>query len=387
MKKILIIGPFGNKGGRDFEAQLIASSLEKSFEIGLLSTGYISQSYERLDILKKTQIKSLNKLLFKRYLIYRIIAYVGYLKNGFKKSPEAFINSKISKKYLNFEQNRINELENQIKKNDFVFLVVQLTSKFVHESLTLCAKYKIPCVIRTTGTIQNFDDSLRASFEKAACFIHHSERNAKNLLKYFKHNYKIIDQCAIGEEILLRLPIDIKKPLRFGYLGRLSPEKQIVELAQFFNSINDPLIIAGEGPLEEEVNHFSNTGKNIDYIGFVDRNNLDDFFNKIDVLIVSSKEEAGPLVALEAMAAGKILITTNVGAMKERIKGYTIPFLDTDFKNLQQILDYLNDCEIPQLNDFALFLRKKYSDFYAINTIKDSYFNLVNNILIENAHR
>lgn len=387
MKKILIIGPFGNKGGRDFEAQLIASSLEKSFEIDILSTGHINQNYERLEILKKTKIKSLNSLLFKKHLTYRVFAYLGYLKNGFKKTPDAFINSKISKKYLNFEQNRINELEEQIKKSDFVFLVVQLSSTFVHKTLVFCAKYKIPCVIRTTGTIHNFDDSLRDSFEKATCFIHHSERNAKNLLRYFKHNYKIIDQCAIDEDKLLRLPIDIKKPLRFGFLGRLSPEKQIVELAHFFNSINNSLIIAGEGPLEEEVNHFSNTGKSIDYIGFVDRNNLDDFFKKIDVLIVSSKEEAGPLVALEAMAAGKILITTNVGAMKERIEGYTLPFLDTDFKNLQQILNYLNNCEIQQLNDLALFLRNKYSEFYAINIIKDSYFNLVNNILIENAHR
>lgn len=387
MKKILIIGPFGNKGGRDFEAQLIASSLEKSFEIDMLSTGYISQSYERLEILKKTKIKSLNKLLFKRHLIYRIIAYMGYLKNGFKKPPEAYINSKITKKYLNFERNRINELENQIKKNDFVFLVVQLASNLVEETIVLCAKYKIPCVIRTTGTINNFDDSLRATFENVTCFIHHSKRNAKNLLKNFKHNYKIIDQCAIGEDKLLKLPIDIKNPLRFGFLGRISPEKQVVELAGFFNSINIPLLIAGEGPLVEKINNFSNTGENINYIGFVDRDNLDDFLKKIDVLIVSSKEEAGPLVALEAMAAGKILITTNVGAMQERIDGYTLPFLETDFKNLQQILDYLNNCEIQQLNEMALFLRSKYSDFYSIIKIKDSYFNLVNNILIENAHR
>lgn len=387
MKKVLILGPFGNNGGRDYEAQLIAASLESMYKVQILSTGEIQPDYKPLEVLKNTKIQSLNRLLFQNYFFLRILAYLGYVKNRFKKRLETYVNSKISKKFLHFESKKRILLEKEIIKSDLVLMVVQLSSKFVSETIDLCEKNKIPCLLRTTGTIKRMPESLKPFLEKVSCFIHHSKQNAANLSEYIKQKYVIIDQCAIGEEQLLKIPIQFKKPLRFGFLGRLSPEKQIEELLEYFISTNKKLIIAGDGPLKEKVQNLADTKPTIKYLGFINNNNLDLFFKEIDILIISSIEETGPLVGLEAMAAGKIVITTNVGAMKERLEGYRLPFLEKDLSNLNFLIELVEKKEIEDLYQMASFLRTKYLDLYTLESIKKLYFNLVKDTLIKNAHR
>ena len=81
------------------------------------------------------------------------------------------------------------------------------------------------------------------------------------------------------------------------------------------------------------------------------------YYNKIDSLIMSSLEEAGGLPAMEAAAAGKLVIGTPVGYFEENGKyggGILVPldelgFLNETRKNLMYYKDnpkeYKEKCE------------------------------------------
>lgn len=68
------------------------------------------------------------------------------------------------------------------------------------------------------------------------------------------------------------------------------------------------------------------------------------FYRSVDAIIVSSSQEGAGLPVLEASAAGKLVLSTDVGHWKERSEnkfGYTLPIEETDFINKSiEILNY-----------------------------------------------
>ena len=242
---------------------------------------------------------------------------------------------------------------------------------------------KIPCFIRTTGTIREFDVNAFDFLKKVTCFIHHSESNAANLNKQVALPYVIIDQCAQFEHKLLALPVRENQNV-CGFLGRLSSEKGIMELLHFFkNQKENKLIIAGNGPLKEEVLVAIGNNKNIQYLGQCNPKNLDVFFSKIDILVIPSLEESGPLVGLEAMAASKVIISTKVGAMEERLLNTKNNFW-FDLNDPTSFIDNLQKIEQLSFEDFnkiATVNREKYLKEYQMITIKDKYIQCITRYL------
>ena len=98
-------------------------------------------------------------------------------------------------------------------------------------------------------------------------------------------------------------------PIRFGYLGRLSPEKNILTLIKAANELGIELKIAGGGPLYDKVKSFENN--HIKVLGYVE--DASEFLRSIDVFILPSHLEAQPIVLLEAMASSLPIIATDVG--------------------------------------------------------------------------
>ena len=67
----------------------------------------------------------------------------------------------------------------------------------------------------------------------------------------------------------------------------------------------------------------------VEFLGYVP--DKAEFYGSIDVFVVSSREEGGPITGVEAMAAGLPIITTPVGAMPERLRnGEEAVFVDID---------------------------------------------------------
>lgn len=56
-----------------------------------------------------------------------------------------------------------------------------------------------------------------------------------------------------------------------------------------------------------------------DVVEFLGRQNVREYYPKLDLLLLSSVSEGQPLVILEAMAAGVPIVATDVGACKEMV--------------------------------------------------------------------
>lgn len=134
-----------------------------------------------------------------------------------------------------------------------------------------------------------------------------------------------------------------------GFTGRLSVQKGIKYLLDAFlllkEKINAHLLITGDGELEEEINSFINKNKLNDSVhltGF--REDINNVMRTIDLLVLPSLWEGFGIVLIEAMAAGKPCITTQISSMPEivvdNVTGIIVPpanhksLADTMFKIL-----------------------------------------------------
>ena len=96
-------------------------------------------------------------------------------------------------------------------------------------------------------------------------------------------------------------------------------------------------------------------------------------------MIISSFHEAGPLVAIEAMAAGKIIISTDVGAMKSRLEGlHSFWFKIDDLNSFEKNINYLNKLSIIELNNISQSYRKRYLQCHSIDYVAQKYIDLIN---------
>jgi glycosyltransferase involved in cell wall biosynthesis len=114
-----------------------------------------------------------------------------------------------------------------------------------------------------------------------------------------------------------------KKNLVLGCIARLVPQKSIDNILKSISLIekeNIKLIIVGKGPLKFELKKLSkelNISKKIIWFDFID--DLEEFYKKIDLFVLTSKYEGLGLVFLEAMLSKKPIVCSNTSAMPEII--------------------------------------------------------------------
>jgi glycosyltransferase involved in cell wall biosynthesis len=110
-----------------------------------------------------------------------------------------------------------------------------------------------------------------------------------------------------------------EKGICIGYLGRLSPEKNVIKMIKAVKALdadNVCLKIAGAGPLYAKVKRLEDD--RIKVLGYVE--DAPAFYRSVDVFLLPSKLEAQPIALLEAMASGLPIIATDVGDNKHFIR-------------------------------------------------------------------
>lgn len=377
-KKVYIVGPIGDFGGREVEVNIIAKALEYRCEVTILSTLYMTEKSFALQNLAKTKWKSIFKIIFQSNLFIVFFSLSSRIFNKGNLKAYAYINNSLTKLFFSKDKLLWKSIEKEIEKADCLILCVQLTTKFLPEIVNFCFEKNIPCYIRTTGTIRKLDKMNFDFLKKVTLFIHHSESNALSLNKQISLPYTIVDQCALNEKELLLINKSAKKPIRYGYLGRLSEEKGILHLTNYFRNLNYPFIIAGDGPQKNEILSLIKENTLCQYVGLIDVNEIAAFFKKIDVLIIPSFEESGPLVGLEAMAAGKLIISTNVGAMSDRLSNLKSFWFDIEnVSSLQECINEIEDLSIREFEDFSDANRIKYKNEYSFNAIVLKYLAII----------
>lgn len=137
-------------------------------------------------------------------------------------------------------------------------------------------------------------------------------------------------------EILNSIPCLKKNGIVFGCIARLSTEKAHSDLLKAFKriSINYPdasLILVGEGPTKPKILALI---ESLDLASRVylagQRSNIPEYLNAIDVFVLASRfRESLPRAAREAMACGKPIIATRMGALREVVQdgenGFLVP--------------------------------------------------------------
>jgi glycosyltransferase involved in cell wall biosynthesis len=137
----------------------------------------------------------------------------------------------------------------------------------------------------------------------------------------------IENAVALPKEESIRWPAD--EPTRLLYVGRLSQEKNLLfllrALAPLFRE-RDQLVleIVGEGSERETLERFvwsQGLASRVFFQGF--QSEPSSFYREADCVLLASLREGLPLVVLEAMAAGKPVVSTAVGAVPTLLEGET----------------------------------------------------------------
>ena len=106
------------------------------------------------------------------------------------------------------------------------------------------------------------------------------------------------------------------------FAGRLSKEKGIEILLETATHLPDNyhLLIAGSGPLEEEVRNLADKKINVHYLGYQSKQNLLSLIRGSDLLIQPSLEEGMSSTLLEAMACGTCILGSNIEGISEIVE-------------------------------------------------------------------
>ena len=122
---------------------------------------------------------------------------------------------------------------------------------------------------------------------------------------------------ALGAAAVHVIPSGVAVPGRVGkpdepphvhYVGRLSEEKGVLELADASRGL--PLVVVGDGPLRARLPQT---------VGFVPPAELGPYYERAAVVVVPSRREGYGVVCAEAMAYGRPVVASAVGGLLDLV--------------------------------------------------------------------
>lgn len=131
-----------------------------------------------------------------------------------------------------------------------------------------------------------------------------------------------IPQCRQLEDFLRVQPKNTAPGITIAAYGRLCDAKGFDTLIRAFKKVVNPnlsLKIAGDGPLETELRRLAKDDRRIQLVGRVQ--DVPGFLSDVDLVMVPSVSEAFGLVCLEAKAAGKAVIVSDIDGLSEQVRG------------------------------------------------------------------
>jgi len=263
---------------------------------------------------------------------------------------------------------------------------------------------KVPVKIHTDHA-RDFPDKKRYMFAEwlfshlTDKIIGVSEHTKNNLVKYEKinpHKIDIIHNGIDGKKYDIMINVlEKKKQLgvenKYPILGlgvRFTKQKGITYLIRAVSSMkqNFPeicVLIAGEGPLQKTLEREAEDlglSRHIRFIG--PRSDMNEILKVLDIYVLPSLWEGLPLVILEAMAAQKPIVATDVGGNSEVIQhsanGMLVPPGRPDLLAKEICTLLKNEDKMRQMAINAL---QSYKESYSVSVMVDKYVDLYARLL------
>lgn len=380
LKRILLIGPISSSGGREVMTNLLVNSLKDHYCVAVFSTILMTRHSVALRTFNG-RWSNLNLTLLKSNLFIRILALLSRARSKRDAPLSEFSVNSVSRKLFDFEKRSKSIVKDKVLSNDFVIYSGEINNNWYKFIAEQCHKSNIPLLLRLTGQVNEVPDYFRTTVFPLN-ILAHSIKNKNKLEGYEAIKIWQVDQTTVLEKELLRLEIKCNQDLTFGFLGRFTEEKGINELLDCFKEREDKLIIAGSGKFIKSVQDLDRQCDNLLFIGKLTQHEISNFFSQIDVLIIPSVIEGGPIVGVEAMAAGKLIISTRVGAMEERLKDTSNDFWfdHNDHNGLNNCIDKIKELPVERHIEIRESIRKRYMQRNQLRVIQHTYRSIIEKI-------
>ena len=161
-------------------------------------------------------------------------------------------------------------------------------------------------------------------------------------------------------------------------IGRLEPVKGFDLLIESWVNVNKKLLIVGDGPEHSKLNSLIDKHDLGDFITItpsVSKEGLIEYYQKASLLIVSSRREGGPRVALEALYLHIPVISTNVGHMSQILPQELLAEPD-NLESLKSLIDNWIDRSMSQESIFE-YVAEEYSIDKASKKVLSVYEDLL----------
>ncbi len=181
----------------------------------------------------------------------------------------------------------------------------------------------------------------------------------------------------------------LNEPPQIVFAGRFMAQKNPLQLVQTLNGLkklNWQCVMIGDGPLMQDVRRTvaeSDLGDRFQFTGWIDPQDVLNWFDKSDILFMPSRSEGLPVVGVQALAKGLAIVASRVGGFVDLVdnnkNGYLIPQEDTGAFSTA-LLDLLSDSN--RLLSFRNASLEK-AKYFEINQVVKEYENLFRSVLID----
>lgn len=168
-------------------------------------------------------------------------------------------------------------------------------------------------------------------------------------------------------------PGKIQKNFTALFVGRLIAKKGIkIILKSAVKLPNVEFTIVGNGPLENYVQAFSKTHKNIGYLGAIPNHDLPAIYRQASIFLIASQYPEGfGRVSMEAVASGIPVIGSNLGAIPEALDD-TVSILFKPTLN-----NFVKNIKLLSTNRKIYHQLQKNSRDYAKNNFSNTNFDII----------
>lgn len=231
--------------------------------------------------------------------------------------------------------------------------------------------------IKAANEVVVDNDTIKYYFEKT---INKRINTIPIPIQQDKFEYSLPDRNTIRTELGLDESFKV-----VGFIGRFAPEKNLISLIIAFSSVlqNSPqarLVLVGTGPMESEMKNLVNEMNMSDKVIFCGvRNDVNKILSACDIFILPSFVEGMSVALLEAMAAGRSIICSNIPTNAEIITHRRDGIL-VDPNNIKEIenaiLELLDNAELR--SELSSNAKKRVLEF-GINMIFPKVINIYEN--------